>query len=266
MKIKKMLCLLLACIMMMSSVVFAKQKDREINFGEFENEEGVKQYLEESNVPKEKLDFLIEKLENGILWDCYNEEKLNEVPSDFNCFDISTSIKEKYFRFEDGSFIKISVGGGEEIENYYPEANVVQPLSDGTVSINSDSFGVLFVNHKVEKQVGLTIAYFYANFYVARYGASIIYTNENSNGDYNSPFGEGVAGFGVGANPSKEMIRDYENTSTSQAAMFRLYWFNTVTISGAWKGIGGTIPVGSTCNLYLALVNNHMYIDSNLPF
>lgn len=267
MKAKKILSLLLIITMLLSTMVLnvSASDNNYDELGGFKSEAELMEYFTDNSVPTSKQEILINKLQNRIAWDCYNPEKVKLVPEDFSWFEAPDKVQEKYFRFEDGSFIKVSIGGGETIKNYSPD-------QFSTRTVTTDPYGSLYVNHKVSKTVGLTNAYFYANFYVARpgFGSSKIYTYDNSSGRYNAPFGEGITGFGVTASPTKVMIREVENTSTSQAAMFRLVWFNQVTVSASWTigiaGGGGTAPIGSTCSLYLALINGRVYIDSGLPF
>jgi len=257
------------CLMVVMCFNFASFADTSTpNYGGFATEKELVSYLSDNNVPKNKIKSLVEKSLNDIQWDCYKEEKLALLPADFYEFDLASNIGEKYFRFEDGSFTKVYVGGGEVIKNYrevsqFDKSNLLSGLNRAAVS---DSFGTLYKNHRIERIVGTTRAYFIANFYVPRpgYGSSIIYTTDNSNNMYNSPYGEGISGFGVTGHPEKEMIRDVEYNG--QAALFRLYWFNQIEVSGGWDGFGASAAIGSTCNLYLALVNNKVYIASSLPF
>lgn len=229
-------------------------------------------FFDENSVPKEKQSILREKVEKNILWDCYETEKINNIPEDFSYFDINNKSKEKYYRFEDGSFIKISVNSGE-VKNIKTKDDLIKyNIEPGNRimprKVVSDSFGSLYTNHKIQRSVGLTSAYFYANFYVSNpyYGGfSRIYTDTDGIG-YNSPFGLGASGFGLDGNPNGQLIRAVEDRNSSQAAMFRMYWFNKKTVSGSWAGISGNAPIGSTCNLYLALIRGNMYVDSKLPF
>lgn len=269
MKIKKIVSLLLIMTMVFSTSINVSAKNNTNDFGGFKSESDLINYLKDNGVPSDKQEILSNKLKDGIIWDCYNAEKVKQIPKSFSWFDAPDKIQEKYFRFEDGSFIKVSVGGGKIIKNFNPNHH---QSGIGIKSVTLDQFGALYVNRKISKTIGRTNAYFYANFYLARpgFGPSKIYTSKNSNGRYNSPFGEGITGFGVTANPTKDMIREVENTSNSQAALFRLLWFNQVTVSSGWTAfgasIGATAPIGSTCNLYLALINGNLYIDSKLPF
>ncbi|KXG76722.1 hypothetical protein AN619_08810 [Thermotalea metallivorans] len=64
-------------------------------------------FLKENNVPKDKQEVLIEKLENNQLWDVYDPEKRKAVPDDFYVFNPEEGNQTRYYRFEDGSFIKI---------------------------------------------------------------------------------------------------------------------------------------------------------------
>lgn len=250
--IKKVLCTVLTAVLLATSTtvgVLAKENNvMEYNI----SEEELQEYFNENDIPLDKQEILRNKVLNGIAWDCYDAEKVNAIPEEFSYFDINDKDTNRKYIFEDGSFIEISINPGENSQ-----------IEDNERKITSSSYGTLYTNHKVSKTVGLTSTYFYANFYVARYGESRIYTEADG---YNSPYGEGVSGFGVTQNPSKEMIRKVEDTNGSQAALFRLYWFNKVEVSGTWGAVSGTLPIGSTCNLYLALIRNKMYVASELPF
>lgn len=251
--IKKFLCAILTSILLATSTtvgVFAKEnKFMEYNV----SDEELQEYFNENGIPLDKQEILRNKVLNGIAWDCYDTEKVNAIPEEFSYFDINDKDTDRKYVFEDGSFIEVSINPGES--SY---------INDGSErTITSNSYGTLYTNHKVSRTVGLTSAYFYANFYVSRYGTSRIYTEVDG---YNSPFGEGVSGFGATGNPSKEIIRKVEDTNGSQAALFRMYWFNQVEVSGTWGAVSGTLPIGSTCNLYLALIRNQMYVASELPF
>ncbi|MGL5379742.1 hypothetical protein [Clostridium sp.] len=216
-----------------------------MNYG-FSSDDELEQFFLENDVSIEKQIILKEKIENNEPWDCYKDGAENLLPKDFSYFDINDTETNKRFTFEDGSFIEINI----------------EP-SKNSREIVSDSYGTRYTNHKISRQVGGTKAWFYANFYVARYGPSSFWTEAEG---YNAPYGEGISGFGATGNPTKTMIRKSENTSTKQAALFELRWFNQITVDGSWAGIGGSAPIGSTCTLYLALVNNKMYVDSSLPF
>ena len=262
---KKILCTILIATLTLGpnvpSYASGTNETNEINlYGEFNSKDELTDYLIQHDVPESKIGGLLDKVDNNIPWDCYLEEKVSMIPDSFSEFDVNTDIKEKYFRFEDGSFIEVSVGGGDKIENY---KNITKERSAIT-----DSFGTLYTNHRVSKFVGTTSASFVANFYVARTGPSQIYTYANSAGLYNSPYDANASGFGLTAPPSIELIREVEKNN--QAALCRLTWFNQVTVSAEWSAVyvgGGTsLPIGSTCNLYLALINNKMYVDSKLPF
>lgn len=223
--------------------------------------------FDKNNVPKDKQKILREKLEKGELWDCYNEEKVKEMPSEYRFFDPFKKYQEKIYRFEDGSFIKTSLTQGEvtEINSNTSDRNIITP-SD----VEQDSFGALFTRERIEKTVGATYALYYANFYVSRYGNSKIYTLENSGGKYQGPYGEEIRGFGITEQPTKDMIREEENRDASLSALFRLYWFTQIEVSASWGAhgfeIGATIPAGSTCSLYLALIRGQVYIASQLPY
>ncbi|WP_158661053.1 hypothetical protein [Bacillus kwashiorkori] len=92
----------------------------ESNFysGDFSSEKELISYLDTNQVPLDKINLLIYKSNNGIIWDCNDPEKQKQIPSSFYEFQVD-EYTEKYFRFEDGSFIKISLGGGEKVDVTY---------------------------------------------------------------------------------------------------------------------------------------------------
>lgn len=218
------------------------------------------QLFDENNVPENKRGILTEKLEDGVLWDCYDAEKAKLVPEDFSSIDIGEGTREKSYRFEDGSFMSISVG---PTENSKVEKNVL-PLTEEGVPDTAGMYGNTYVNYAVRRELGGQQASFIANFFVSDYNTSMIYTSENSNGVYNSPYGERVWGFGDVLQPRMITIRERE--SYGQAALHRMTWITKKTVTGSWGGVGGSVNVGGTCDLYLALINSKIHISSVLPF
>lgn len=277
MKIRKFLSLTLSMLLLSSTVVMADPIEQEVSYDKTQAEN----FLKNNNFSKEQEETLRKKIENNELLDCYKKENLEKIPDDFNNFDLSDGAHSKKYYFEDGSFIEISFAPASEdsekieitkdnIENF----NMIdEPLATydtsklpiSTFGVISDSYGTLYTNYRVSRTVGDQSAFFYGNFYLSRSGNSRIYVDGDGNG-YNSPFGEEANGFGVGAFPEKVMIRAYEDRATSQGAIFRLKWLTTATVSGGWSHLSGSIPIGTTCNLYLALVRGQIYIDSSLPF
>lgn len=277
MKIRKFLSVTLSMLLLSSTVVMAEPIEEKVTYDKTRTEN----FLENNNFTEEQKETLRKKIENNELLDCYKEENLANIPDDFNHFDLSDGSQSKKYYFEDGSFIEISFAPASEdskkieitkdnIENF---SMIDEPLATSTTNdlsirplgVISDSYGTLYTNYKVYRQVGDQSAFFYGNFYQSRYGNSRIYETDDGYG-YNSPFGEQADGFGIDAYPVKEMIRAVESRSTSQGAIFRLKWLTTATVSGGWSHLSGSIPIGTTCNLYLALVRGQIYIDSRLPF
>lgn len=264
-KINKMLLVMIIAILTTGTNISANVNNNYL--GEFSNKRKLIQFFQKNHVPSEKQQILIDKLKNGILWDCYNQEKIKLIPENFYYLDMKDNGKEKYFRFEDGSFIKVSIGGERKVENHNED---ISRRKINNSYVITDSYGSLYVNYKVMKQVGSLKVWFYANFYVARpgFGFSKIYTYENSNGIYSEPYGENIKGFGVVTMTHREMIREVEYPSTDQSAMFRLTWCNQRNIGSEWVSSndrGESISIGSY-SLYLAIIRGHVYIDSKLPF
>lgn len=221
------------------------------NLNPFTTREETLNYLTENNVPIDKQTILMDKLDKDILWDCYNPEKVSQIPEDFYIFRLDDPINnDRYYRFEDGSFIAINTEGSDD--------------SSKTRAIISDSYGTRYTDHRVSKSVGLAQAGFRSDFYVARYGTSSFIGDGN-------PWDQYATGLGCSGTPSIQTIRLREEIASpyNRAAMIRIYWQATTNVSVSWptKGVtlGATIPVGTTMSLYLALVNNAYYVDSQLP-
>lgn len=269
----KFLLATLSFLLLSSNVAMAETDETKVTY----NKKEVEDFFNKNNFSENQEKNLREKIANNELLDCYKEEKLKNIPDDFNYINLSNMSQSKKYYFEDGSFIEVSVAPNSEKsekieitdENIkdYPiiEENLKNDSNINARSITSDTYGTLYVNHKVSRSVGLQSASFIANFYQSRYGNSRIYESTDGNG-YNSPYGEEVSGFGINSLASKEMIRALEDRNTSQGAIFRLYWLTTGEVSAEWKGIGGSMPIGTTCNLYLALVRGQIYIAPDLPF
>lgn len=274
-KVSKLLTSTLAFLLLASSNVAIGAETTELKV--IYNAKEVEKFFNENSFSESQEKNLRKKISNNELLDCYKEENLKNIPDDFNYIDLSDMSQSKKYYFEDGSFIEISVAPNSEEskkieitdENIKDYPMIEESLKNDnpirTRSITNSSYGTLYVNHRVSRSVGLQTASFVANFYQSRYGNSRIYESNDGNG-YNSPFGEQVSGFGINALASKEMIRAVEDRSTSQGAIFRLYWLTTGEVSAEWKGIGGSMPIGTTCNLYLALVRGQMYVAPELPF
>lgn len=260
---KKIITLMLTTFLTLclSTSVFANTNDENLEqFIQPEksmSESDLRDFFISNKVSSEHQKVLLEKLENNVLWDCYNEEKVNLIPKDFWAIDLDGAEKEKSYIFEDGSFIKIGIS---KDENSKVIKNVPDPNS-ATYDLDSRHglYGTQYTNHIVHRYTATQSAWFYATFFVSDYNSSMIYTSENSMGTYNSPYGESVQGFGV-THPTLEIIRERE--SYRNAALVRMYWTTNVTVGGAWGGASGNVGVGGTCNLYLSLINSTVYIDT----
>lgn len=239
------------------------------NIKSFETKEQYTEFFNENKVPKDKQNVLLEKLDKDILWDAYNPEKVGEIPESFNTFSIDDPVDNvRYYRFEDGSFIKIKTTASEETKQMRKaEEAPAQTLLSGDIvanSVVSDSFGAQYTDHMVEKWVGTAHAGFRSTFYIARYDVS------NFNG--NPSWDQYATGLGCSGTPSIQTgTRDREEVAfpNNRAAIRRIYWQSTASVSVSWKTkditLGTTIPVGTTMSLYLALVNHSYYVDSELP-
>ena len=249
-----------------TSMVKADQNIK--NIKSFETKEQYTEFFNENNVPKDKQTVLLEKLNKDILWDAYNPEKVEEIPESFNTFSIDDPLDNvRYYRFEDGSFIKIKTTPSEETKQMRKaeEVPALMALSGGMVvnSVVSDSFGAQYTDHMVEKWVGTAHAGFRSTFYIARYDVS------NFNGG--PSWDQYATGLGCSGAPMIQNVRDREEIASpyNRAAMRRIYWQASMSVSVGWKTkditLGATITIGTTMSLYLALVNHSYYVDSQLP-
>ncbi|QAT41113.1 hypothetical protein [Clostridium sp. JN-9] len=252
------------------STSIVKAEDNIKNIKTFETKEQYIQFFDQNNVPKEKQKVLLDKLDKNILWDAYNPDKVKEIPASFNTFDIDDPLDNiRYYRFEDGSFIKIETKASEKTKELrknqenqkqkYSFSGEIRPLS-----VISDSFGAQYTDHMVTKTIGTNIvAGFRSTFYISRYDTS------RFNGG--PSWDQFASGLGCNGAPSIQNIRDVEEIAApyNRAAMRKIYWQANANLNVAWptKGItlGATIPVGTTMSLYLALVNHSYYVDSVLP-
>lgn len=276
-KIQKLIgVILLASVVMTTSfgtsIANAKTNTNNLkNVKAFNTKEEYVNFFNKHNVPKDKQQGLLEKLDKDILWDAYNPEKIKEVPESFNTFSIDDPVDNiRYYRFEDGSFIAIETRASEETKRLRQtekpsiKNNLQAAVSDGmkTESVVSDSFGSQYTDHMVSKWVGAANAGFRSSFYIARWGTSSF--NGISWDQY-------ASGLGCSGAPEIQYVREKEEVASpyNRAALRRIFWQANATVNVAWetKGIslGASIPVGTTMSLYLALVNNSYYVNSALP-
>lgn len=219
----------------------------------------LEEYFRENHVPTEKQSILLEKIENYELWDVYKAENLEKVPSDFFKFNYFDGDQTRYYRFEDGSFISIGVekGGEKYVSEDKLDPNVIIPFGSWN---HGDYIDVW--DYKVQKIVGTASATFYADFEVGLPGfrASKI-TNL---------YGANASGFGVTGTPSTEIVRATEDTTRSRSALARSYWYSQADLSFSWEygfaSGGSNTTIGTTCSLWLAVVNGSIYVDSKLPY
>ncbi|MHA0857786.1 hypothetical protein [Paenibacillus sp. CMAA1364] len=208
------------------------------------------QYFEDNQVPEEKQVLLMEKVKNNELWDAYKPEMQQQIPSDFYAFTPELGDQEKYYRFTDGSFVKIST----EVGTTSKDQGRIQPYGSST-----DQYGVTYWDYKTEKVVGLIRSHVYADFFLAFLG----------NG-YKSKifrlYGAEAHGFSLEDNPSTEIIRPNEDLEKGRSALARSYWFSKSNLSFSWGKTGVNTSIGASCSLWLGAINGSLYVDSVLPY
>lgn len=247
----------------------------DINYNVFSSQEQLAKYLKENRVPNDKQKILIEKVKNNTLWDCYNEDMISQVPKSFNEFDPQKGSQERYYRFEDGSFIKIEATLQQEvlIQNSQEsrreiKAKIKSPAALEQALAISESipsmqpFGtehgtgyVRYYDWKIEKRVGTMYAYYYAEFFIVDDGPDSI---------VDSAYSPSASGFGeLSSMPEFTYVRLSEDVIRSRYALMYSSWIVNYNLSTPW---GGASLAGSTCYLYLAVGNNRFYVDNVLPY
>lgn len=227
------------------------------------------QTLSENLVPDEQIKVLIEKLERGEEWDCFKKSELEKVPNEFNIINLETSpYAKKYYRFSDGSYIMLQCGekGEGRIVKREPSSTslAIEPMKYTGTSLaiepmgySGTNYGIEYWDWKIEKSTAFASARFYFDGYQARLGCGPSSIKAAKWGV--------TDGFGATA-PTTTVERPQEILSTSQAALARMWWQSSSSVSGGWGPFSGTVNAGSTCELWLALVRGNMYIDSKLPY
>lgn len=215
-------------------------------------EKDLQKYFEKHNISKVKQKKLTEKVKKNELWDCYKQEEQSKIPEDFFLVDLNSLNHKKTFTFEDGSIIEVSVEVPAEQLNSSVKSGDVQLF--GSREING---GTEYWDVKISRLVGALKAWFYADFFVAPEGTPSYITKV---------FESGISGFGATDNPSEAIIREKEDIEKSRSALAASTWFVQAEVSGSWGWFSSSIPVGSTCKLYLALIRGKVYVDTKLPY
>lgn len=211
----------------------------QINDNQFFNKEIVKNYLLEHSVPDEKVEILLKKLDNNEPWDCYQEEKLKNVPSDFDSFELNGGEEQvKYYRFEDGSFLLNELRTTED--STYEEKEIIT-FERG---VSNTAYGSQYTDYKISKSIGMITASFYADFWRARsgHGASQI----------TKAFKGNVTGFGSNGSNTVQIERAVEDLIYKAPALASLQFKLTASVEG--------MTAGTTVYLVLALKNGTMNI------
>lgn len=215
-------------------------------------EKDLQKYFEKHDISKDKQKKLTEKVKKNELWDCYKQEEQSKIPEDFFLIDLNSTNHKKTYTFDDGSIIEVSVEVPEEQLNR--SVNSGDIMLFGSREING---GTEYWDVKIDRMVGALVAWFYADFFVAPEGTPSYITNV---------FESGITGFGATENPTEAIIREKEDIDKSRSALAASTWFVQAEVSGSWGWFSGSIPVGSTCKLYLALIRGKVYVDTKLPY
>jgi len=181
------------------------------------------------------------------LSDAEKPEALEEVPDYYKSLsleEIESGINEKIYTYPDGSTFEISI----------EDKNQNQILSR---AVSNTAYGSRYTNHQFTFRRGTQVASMRIDGYLARqgYGSSKI---ENA-------FGGSTSGFGTtGANQLK-IIRNTEDTALSRSALAELKWSVGGNVGGSWGYLSGSIPKGSTCFMYVALIKGQVKVSDRMP-
>lgn len=214
----------------------------------------LQKYFNENQIPAEKQDILREKVENNILWDAYNPEQTEQLPSDFYSLRILEGETSKRYNFEDGSFVSISISPTENSSQTfaYPDFSLKAGYEDAP-------YGTYFWDYKISKRVGAAYAEFYMDFLLTNPG------NGYKSKIFNI-FGQNATGFGIDGTPTPSIERPNEDLDKRRSALANIHWVSKSDLSLSWQGNGINTSVGTTCYLWVGLLQGMLYVDSSLPY
>lgn len=204
----------------------------------------VENYIQEYEISSEKADILKYKSENGIPWDIYDDEKFNSIPEYYKSIsldEISQGITSKRYDMEDGSVFFIDMSKDPSLI----ETRAVINYSQGS-QYNQQSFSM---------SRGLLSSTIKITGWLARVGYGYSKITES--------YGGAVSGFRTNGSTTERIVRS--NESNGSAALVELKWATNATTGGSWGGFSGSIPVGSTCFMYVAFIRGQVKVASSVP-
>ncbi|SMF89832.1 hypothetical protein SAMN05661091_4799 [Paenibacillus uliginis N3/975] len=224
----------LAVIIMLSDF----QHDRDINGVKLVN---LEQFFVEHDVPEEHQNVLLKKISKDELWDAYKLELVQQIPADYYEFDPLEGEQSRYYRFEDGSFVMISIEFGS--------AGEVAPASEG----------VKLDGVKIRKRVGTAEALVCADLFIADNGygtsAQILRLYDAS-----------LDGFDEPHQISTEIVRESEDTNRHRSALARSFWTvqgdQNISWSASQEGTLPEVPL----SLWIGVLDGKIYVNSKLPY
>ena len=290
-KFRKGISISLSLIIMLSlfilpNGVFADKSNEQYAPG-FDTKGELVKFLKENQVSEEKQEVLIDKLAKNQLWDSYKPEKRDAIPKNFYNFDPKDGSQTRYYRFEDGSFIKIEnilndsieIDGSEKNNKFLREKIKDEELLNKIFSHNPKksneleniqipsaremtTYGVSYgtgyawyYDFKVSKTVGTMYASMYTEFVLVNGGDDYIVTS--------GVYGPQVSGFGeLGQMPTVEVVRQQEDSYFSRRAIANSHWYVNYPISTPW---GGSTAAG-TYYLWIGVGSNTYSVSDTLPY
>lgn len=271
---KKIVSIVLAAVLLISTQVSFSQENA--NTKRDLSSKKVEKFLTDHDVPTQKMKVLLNKYDKGELWDCQKAEKLQMVPESFYIFDPFEGSETRFFRFEDGSFIKIQSEQLEEQEisgdskslefleskgfDNKSASEIVESVKSMRGSSDNETNGVehgsgyaWYYDHKVSYTSFGQYAEMYADFVISQHTADSI----------KSCYWPTVRGFGqLNGYPKTTVERATEDIQRGKWALAATTWVTNYSISTPWGGSTGS----GTYYLWLGVGNNKYRVGPTLPY
>lgn len=208
------------------------------------NDSLVENYIQEYDISLDKAEILKYKAENGIPWDIYDDEKFNAIPEEYKSIsldELEQGITSKRYDMEDGSVFTIDMS---------PDPSIIQTRAVVNYSQESQ-----YNQHTFSMSRGLLNSKIKVTGWLARVGFGYSKITES--------YGGSISGFRTNGSTSERIVRGTE--SSGKAALVELKWATSGTTGGSWGPFSGSIPVGSTCFMYVAFIRGQVKVAASVP-
>lgn len=270
---KKNLCSIVFVLIAFIIIGPVSAKEWQNDYHGFSSKEEMVKNLRENFVPQDKIDLLIKKSENNEPWDIDKKECLNNIPEEFYSFNPQDGSQTRYYRFDDGSFIKISNQLLDDMElnisnkteqfltrkvGYYEATRIIDNMKSNQYELQGVEHGTgyaHFYDFKVSHRVGAMYADMIVEFYTIQNGNDEIIPS--------GCFSPNAYGFGsLEQMPTIEVVRRKEDSSRRQWALVNSHWFTKYRLDTEWGGS----DLSGTHYLWLAVGNDTYRVAPSLPY